>query len=222
MTRSRCSQDDVLCGGAVLSRRHGVATASLRENSSRRLWHQALAGCIISSSKPIKLPQWGWRRRRWRRWLPPIPTWNFPRGCFRRSSSARWRNIRGSGVGHVPPSRAGSLRQIFTNNNRHPLTLVTTTKKRGATVARTPQWGWVEANGGIDSPFVSLSSSDLILSFALRLAFRYAIYPEFALQLEPVAALLLRWTAFDAAQRSHGMRLRKRLDFWHLTVWTVQ
>lgn len=72
-----------------------------------------------------------------------------------------WRNIRGSGVGHVPPSCAWKL-VGFSLTITVTLSLVATTKKRGATIAKDDLTAGV-ANGGIDSPFVSLSS-DVTLS----------------------------------------------------------
>lgn len=94
-------------------------------------------------------------------------------------------------------------------------------------MARTSQRGWVEANGGIDSPFVSLSSSDIHPPPppAFHLTFRYAIYSEFASRLELVAALLLRTAdgvRYSARVPRWRLALRKRLDFRHLTARTVQ
>lgn len=137
MTWSRCSQDDALCGsGAALSRRGNrhaarelvspvMTRGSCRVYRIKQQTNQVATMGLMSQAAAASDTDVEFSSEL----LQTV------------SSSARWRNIRGSGVGHVPPSRAGSLRQIFANNNRHPLA-GSTTKKRGATVARMGRSKW--------------------------------------------------------------------------------
>jgi len=107
----------------------------------------------------------------------------------------------GSGVGHVPPSRAGSLRQIFTNNNRHSLAGSDNEE------AEALPWRGPHSGGGSSkwrhrfTICLALVERHRSLSPAFHLTFHCAIYPEFASRLEVVAALLLRFGRYSTRHK---------------------
>jgi len=103
------------------------------------------------------------------------------------------------------------LRQIFANNNRQP-SLGCGDETAGLRARPRP----VKANGGIDSPFVSLSSRDVISSAAFRLTAFPLCYSS-GTRYELAAALRRVSRAFPArlagTKLPRGQGSRKPSDF---------